>query len=172
MNDTTDDSKPESGKKKQKKERVIHTRVPEHLDEQLKDKAQGLGVSVSKLIRNVLTNTFELVDDIVADSAEIARTSHAHKTHKRNQQREDAEQKKADNSTVENSDYRTPQVIGWQAVVLNLNAICVSCNEILPKGTAANLGLTDLPSENTQVMCNQCLKELENESTNNNESEN
>lgn len=149
--------------KKPKKERVIHTRVPEQLDAQLKDKAQGLGMSVSKLIRNVLTNTFDLVDDIVADSAEIARST----------QNANRAQKESVDSTEndESVNHTTPKVLGWQAVVLNLNAVCVSCNEILPKGQSAHIGITDGPASVPQIMCNTCIKELENESTNDDEPE-
>ena len=57
----------------ERKERVIHTRVPESLDDQIKRKAQGLGVSVSNLVRNILEHTVELVEDVVLDGARIAR---------------------------------------------------------------------------------------------------
>ena len=60
---------------KELKERVIHTRVPESLDNEVKRRAGNLGLSVSNLVRNVLENAFGLVEDIVADSAEIARSA-------------------------------------------------------------------------------------------------
>lgn len=148
--------------KKPKKERVIHTRVPEQLDAQLKDKAQGLGMSVSKLIRNVLTNTFDLVDDIVADSAEIARS-----THQSGRTQNDS----PETESPEENNPSAPTILGWQAAVLNLNAVCISCNEILPKGQSAHIGITDGPASVPQIMCNSCIKELENESTNPNEPE-
>ena len=44
-----------------RKERVIHTRVPESLDDEIKRRATGLGLSVSNLVRNVLQHTFGLV---------------------------------------------------------------------------------------------------------------
>ena len=59
----------------EKKKRVIHTRVPESLDKELKEKASTLGVSVSNLVRNVLLNAFGLVEGIVVDSARIAEST-------------------------------------------------------------------------------------------------
>src|SRR4051812_34307346 len=58
-----------------KKERVIHTRVPPRLEAELKERAADLGVSVSNLVRNVLPHAFGLVGDIVADSAQVARSA-------------------------------------------------------------------------------------------------
>ena len=43
------------------------------LDAELKTRAKGLGLSVSTLVRNVLSNTFGLVEDIVTDGASVAR---------------------------------------------------------------------------------------------------
>src|SRR5580704_6170354 len=59
----------------EKKERVIHTRVPESLEAELRKRAEGLGMSVSNLVRNVLGHAFGLVGDVVADSHAIARAA-------------------------------------------------------------------------------------------------
>ena len=45
----------------EKKEKVIHTRISESLDEEVRKHAAGLGVSVSNLVRNILLDTFGLV---------------------------------------------------------------------------------------------------------------
>lgn len=44
------------------KERVLHARIPESLDEAIRARAAGLGVSVSNLVRNVLANALEVVE--------------------------------------------------------------------------------------------------------------
>src|SRR5436305_13284502 len=62
----------------EKKERVIHTRVPESLESELRQKAQDLGISVSNLVRNVLGHAFGLVGDVVADGHAIARAARGH----------------------------------------------------------------------------------------------
>lgn len=58
-----------------RKERVLHTRVSEDLEEELKKRAADLGVSVSNLVRNVLSNTIEMVEDIVQDATQMAETT-------------------------------------------------------------------------------------------------
>src|SRR5688572_22514603 len=56
----------------ERKERVLHTRVPDSLDKHLKRRARTLGMSVSTVVRNVLLTTFGLVEDIVNDGTDIA----------------------------------------------------------------------------------------------------
>lgn len=105
----------------ERKERVIHTRVPESLDDEIKAKARRLGVSVSNLVRNVLEHTVELVEDIVTDGAEIARSAGPRPRRERAAE---------------------PAVLGWQRAVLELNAVCDRCNDILPRGREAAIGIT------------------------------
>ncbi len=132
--DPPDDGEPE------KKERVIHTRVPESLEAELRERAQGLGISVSNLVRNVLGHAFGLVGDVVADSHAIARAA-----------RGDAKKSPpAPAATVSIDD-----VLGWQTIVLGKNAVCARCNAILARGKSAAVGAgTQL------VVCPPCLEEL------------
>ena len=53
------------------KDRLIQTRVPERLESVLKDEAQKRRLTVSHLIRNMLEDTFELVDNVVAGAEEL-----------------------------------------------------------------------------------------------------
>jgi hypothetical protein len=112
---------------KEKKDRVIHTRVPESLDDAIKRKAGNLGISVSNLVHDVLENTIGLVEDIVSDSTQIARAARG--------------------EPVQSSRARRARgagtVLGWQIAILNVNAVCDSCNAILPKGTQAAIGVVD-----------------------------
>ena len=122
----------------EKKERVIHTRVPESLEAHLRERAQELGMSVSNLVRNVLGNAFGLVNNVVADSHAIARAARG-------------EKKSAPAPAPASID----DVIGWQPIVLGKNAVCARCNDLLPKGKDAAIGA------GTQiVICPACLKEL------------
>src|SRR5258706_15188406 len=57
----------------EQKDRVIHTRVPESLEAELRRRAQDLGMSVSNLVRNVLGHAFGLVGDVMADGHAVAR---------------------------------------------------------------------------------------------------
>ena len=120
----------------EKKERVIHTRIPQSLDDEIRDHAAKLGVSVSNLVRNVLQNAVGLVGDIVADSASIANAV------------KKGEEAAAGAEAV---------VLGWQKVVLEVNALCDQCNEILPRGTEAAVALAE--GQAVRLMrCLECLK--------------
>jgi hypothetical protein len=123
----------------ERKERVIHTRVPESLENQLRERAQELGVSVSNLVRNVLGHAFGLVGDVVADSQAIARAARGGN-------------KSAPTPVATTS---LDDVLGWQPIVLGKNAVCAKCNAILPRGRDAAVGVgTQL------VVCTTCLEEL------------
>ena len=147
-----------SQKEKPKKERVLHTRISDALDRELRDKAAELGVSVSKLVRNALLSTVDLVENIVVDSARVAENA----TNLGNQfGRHDSETTEAqpEHSATQEITFAPAQVIGWQELVLNLNAICVQCNAIMPKGTKAAMGLT-MSGGSNQVICLACLDQV------------
>lgn len=133
----------------QRKERVLHTRVPESLDRHLKTRARGLGLSVSTVVRNVLLNTFGLVEDIVTDSTNIAlaltgEDTSADGVGRRGRASPDA----AD---------RTPnEVVAWQEAVLNVNAVCEQCNTVLLKGARAAIGVCERPGPRS-ILCPRCL---------------
>ncbi len=133
--DEPDDDEPE------KKERVIHTRVPESLEAHLRERAQELGMSVSNLVRNVIGHAFGLVGDVAADSHAIARAA-------RGETKKPPAAPAAPATTIDD-------VLGWQTVVLNKNAVCAKCNAILPKGKDAAIG-----AGTTIVICPSCLQEL------------
>lgn len=121
------------------KERVLHTRVPERLEAELRQRAAALGISVSNLVRNVLDHTFGLVEDVVADGHAVARAARGRGP--RTEARPPAP--------------RVDDVLGWQPIVLGKNAICARCNAILPRGKDAAVGVgTEL------VICPPCLEEL------------
>jgi hypothetical protein len=116
------------------KDRVIHTRVPEKLEAELRTRAQDLGISVSNLVRNVLGHAFGLVGDVVADSHAIARAA------------------RGENRKTEEPD----DVIAWQPIVLAKNAVCSRCNDICPKGSEAAISI----GGDRQIVCTKCLEEL------------
>jgi len=130
----------------EKKERVIHTRVPESLDDEIKKKAGNLGLSVSNLVRNILQNTFGLVEDIVSDTAQVARSA-----------RGDVDGLDATGARPRGAG----RVLGWQMVMLNVNAVCEACNAILAKGTQAGIGIVD-GSGPKPFRCAPCVQEIAN----------
>ena len=60
-------------KRRATKDRVLQARIPEQLDDELRDRAEQLGLSVSTIVRNALSHTFDLVEGVVSDSAQIGR---------------------------------------------------------------------------------------------------
>jgi len=131
----------------ERKERVLHTRVPDSLDRHLKRRARNLGMSVSTVVRNVLLTTFGLVEDIVHDSADIALAATGHRT--------DAGRRRPDTHRAAD----TADVLAWQDAVLNRNAVCEECNAILPKGSHAGIGIADAYGPRA-VVCPPCLARL------------
>jgi len=119
------------------KDRVIHTRVPESLEAELRERAQTLGMSVSNLVRNVLGHAFGLVGDVVADSHAIARAAKGEPV----------------------APPAINDVLAWQAIVLGKNAVCARCNELLPKGRDAAIGLAESGGGRV-IICTNCLEEL------------
>jgi hypothetical protein len=57
-------------RKEERKERVLHARIPAVLDEQIKKLAEGLRVPVSNLVRNVLEDALVMTRRIGASPAE------------------------------------------------------------------------------------------------------
>ena len=142
----TDTASPE------RKEKVIHTRVPPVLDEELKHQAARLGISVSNLIRNVLNNTFNLVDDVIHDSATIAARSGKQPVQSRS-----GTSPATGAAAVEPP--AAPAIVGWQKLTLNLNAVCSQCNEIMPRGGEGALAITLTPAAST-FLCLSCLDKV------------
>jgi hypothetical protein len=134
------------------KDRVIHTRVPESLEAELRKRAQDLGISVSNLVRNVIGHAFGLVGDVAADSHAIARAA-----------RGETEGPDGRSSKPPARASRAPapvaeheEVIAWQPIVLAKNAICSRCNDILPRGKEAAIAI----GGNREILCLRCLDEL------------
>lgn len=132
-----------SGARRPRKDRVLQARIPSHLDEQLRDRAEQLGLSVSTVVRNVLLHTFDLVEGVVADSAEIARV---------------LQKRQPPPSRLAQREEDGDQVLGWQEAILNRNGVCRQCNAILAKGKRAAIGL---PAKGEPpLLCLACLKAL------------
>jgi len=126
------------------KDRVLQARIPEQLDDELRGRAEQLGLSVSTIVRNVLLNTFDLVEGVVTDSTEIARALTKPNAPNTNVP---AETPPADSVAT---------VIGWQKILLNRNGVCEECNTILPLGEDAAVGVPTGPR--ALLLCLTCLE--------------
>lgn len=134
-----------NNKKRQRqiKARVLQARIPEDLDEELRERATTLGLSVSTIVRNVLMNTFNLVEGVVADSTQLAHTIGG---------------RGARLPVTPGEDTEAAPVIAWQQAALNLNAVCDQCNCVLLKGDQAAVGIPI--SKRPVFLCLDCMAEL------------
>jgi hypothetical protein len=140
------------GKRRQTKDRVLQARIPEELDEELRDRAEQLGLSVSTVVRNVLFNTFNLVEGVVSDSADIARAITGQKV--------PPSSLSPPVPAIPEAAVPRPDsaILGWQEAVLNKNGVCEKCNAILPLGERAAIGVPAQPRP--VLMCLDCLAAL------------
>jgi hypothetical protein len=132
---------------KARKERVIHTRVPAVLEEELKRFAEGLRVPVSNVIRTLLEDALAVADRATgrieqelrqaADSLEEERIKLGQKLPRRDP---------------------LEGVIGFQQIVTNIATKCANCAAPLEPGDDAYLGLTDHQSAGRRVLvCANCV---------------
>jgi hypothetical protein len=124
-----------------RKEKVIHTRVPERLETELRQRAQDLGISVSNLVRNVLGHAFGLVGDIMADGASVARAARGEK------------------AASPAAPPPAGDVVGYQPIVMAKNAVCARCNAILARGADAAIAIVDGAGPGA-VVCSTCFEEV------------
>jgi hypothetical protein len=152
----------------ERKERVIHTRVPESLEAELRQKAQDLGISVSNLVRNVLGHTFGLVGVVVADGHAVARAAREATSRAASAPAPRSEpsvptpvplSRAQDPARADAREAAIDDVLGWQPMVLGKNAVCARCNEILPRGSDAAIGVLESGGSRL-VICLVCLEQL------------
>jgi len=134
-------SKGSRRKRRTRKDRVLQARIPEQLDDELRGRAEKLGLSVSTIVRNVLLNTFELVEGVVSDSTQIARVIQGH-----------------DGARELPEPSAPATVVAWQEAILNQNGVCEDCNSILAKGETAAVGVP--AGARPAFLCLQCLASL------------
>ena len=133
-------------KRRQTKDRVLQARIPEHLDEELRGRAEQLGLSVSTIVRNTLMHTFDLVEGVVADTAQVVRVAQGR------------EQPAPPEPPPDGAGGGVDTVVGWQQLILNKNGLCEKCNAVLPMGTDAAIGV---PVQARPVLlCLDCLAAL------------
>jgi hypothetical protein len=131
---------------------VLQARIPEQLDEELRERSAQLGLSVSTIVRNVLLNTFDLVEGVVADSAQVGRALQGR-----------AARPSAPPAAEPETAPDDAPVVAWQEGVLNMNGCCDRCNTILPKGSRAAVGV---PFRTRPVfLCLDCLAAIPPESS-------
>ena len=137
---------PSNHNRRERKERVLHTRISDDLAEDIRRVAEDLRVPVSNLVRNVLEEAFSVVEtvtdnvgDLIEDVVEEAERARARMRQRRtrSEHREPPEtQEAAASARTEFAD-----VLGWQPLILNQHQICADCEQPLERGERAYLGV-------------------------------
>lgn len=149
-----------------RKDRVIQTRVPEDLESALKEEARKQRVTVSHLIRNVLEDTFDLVDNIVAESTHLAQT--VRRDARRIAQSAQGFRSRPGEETSfvpalqggERAQELLDTVYGWQELVMNKTVGCTRCGKTVQKGQKGMRGLTEGDPGAPVWLCLDCLSEV------------
>ena len=162
-----------------RKDRLIQTRVARDLESTLKREARRRRLTVSHLIRNVLEDTFQLVDDvvdgvdgIVAESVELARRVGRDARRMAGAVRaavaeaddldeaDDAAPEAEPIASVDAPSDALGHVYAWNAVIANQAVTCASCAAPIARGGDAFVGLSDDPSRPRTWLCPACREGL------------
>lgn len=109
-------------------------------------------MSVSTVVRNILLHTFDLVEDVVTDTTNVALSLTGDRDALPAAPR--ARRTATEPVTPDGAD-----ILGWQEALLNLNAVCSRCNAILARGTTAGIGIRQ-GSGHPAIICVPCLGAL------------
>jgi len=130
---------------KPRKEKVLHTRVPAVLEEELKKLATNLRVPVSNVVRTILQDAVETLDAAQARAEDELRGV-ADRLHAR---RERAQADEAAAGGTAESPAPAPMaplagVIGYQPMLLARQEHCVLCGAAIMAGERAFLGVREV----------------------------
>jgi len=181
----TDDQAPGGSDPPPRKDRLVQTRVPRDLETRLKQEARRRRVTVSQFVRNVLEDTFSLVDgvlgsvdDIVNESKEFAsqvrrdaaqvasaarRRSGARRDPQRRHEGMEPPPVPADAEAEEpasTSDAALSHVQAWNPVILNRSIRCSRCGGRMARGERGYAGLSEAAERAPAWLCKDCIEEL------------
>lgn len=134
---------PDAETRENKKERVLHTRVPAVLERELKRFADNLRVPVSNLVRTILEDALSVADAATENVEERLRRAAEHLEKEREKLR-----KRMEHDPLS-------KIVAFQLVTLAVPAACVKCARTIPSGSRANLGIGDGSDERVFV-CESC----------------
>lgn len=167
MQEEPSDPRSDRDSGRDRKERVLHTRISEQLAEDIRAIADDLRVPVSNLVRNVLEEAFsavervtgdvgELLDDVLEEAEVASERYRRYRDRVRERARARAQERVAAEGvreTEEAPEYAaapppTPEdplarVVAWQPVVLAAPRRCARTGRELRPGERAYLGLGD-----------------------------
>jgi hypothetical protein len=169
------------------KDRLIQTRVPERLKNVLEEEAAKRRLTVSHLIRNLLEDTLSIVDTVAAGAGSLVEGSRGFAEQVARDAgriassvRQVVKPRSVPPADAETADRkpdgaepaadagagspRAPSgldhVLAWNQVVVNRPSPCAGCGTELAKGSVAHLGLAQDPSAPPTWLCPACLARL------------
>ncbi len=146
-----------SPERRPRKDRLIQTRVPEDLETTLKEEAERRRLTVSHLIRSILEDTFQLVDDVVTDFDKVVTDSVDLARNVSRNAMKLAAQSQRDTAAKANWDRALGDIYGWSELVLQRTAKCRRCGEEIERGKRAFVGLSDKPRRGRVWLCRPCM---------------
>lgn len=150
---------PEPATRAERKDRLIQARVPRELESTVKAEAERRRLSVSHLIRSVLEDAFDLVDDVVADVDQIVSDSmHLARNVGRNARRMASAGTRED--PPERSSPDLDHIAAWNEVTLNRPVSCSQCADEIGRGARGYVGLSDDASAERAWLCARCVEAL------------
>ncbi len=140
--------------KKDRKDQLVQTRVPGELSETLREAAKKNRVTVSQLIRNVLEDTFDLVDNVVGEAVHLGNTV------KRDALRIAESAKGRSKRAAPSDSDPLATVEAWQDVSLNRDVVCAQCARVVKKGERGSFGISPDPLAPKVWLCAACAARL------------
>ena len=130
----------------EKKGRVLHTRVPEVLERELKRFADNLRIPVSNLVRTILEDAVNAADAATGNVERRLKDAASQLGH----ERERIKRRMTPDPLA--------SVFAFQPVKLARASLCAKCDRKLAAGASAHLGLSDEADPRSRVfVCDDCL---------------
>ncbi|MFO0616238.1 MAG: hypothetical protein U0414_26830 [Polyangiaceae bacterium] len=148
-------SEEEEEDRAERKERVLHTRVPAVLEAELKRFAQNLRIPVSNLVRTILEDAMHFADSASENVESRLKQAAEHLEHERERLKKRVVPPPAPEGQAALRD-----VIAFNTVTVAQRVSCASCAARLEPGDRAHLGIPDRPPpEGTPrvFVCDDCL---------------
>ena len=134
----------------ERKDRLIQTRVADDLDATLREEAKKRRLSVSQLIRNVLEDTFNLVDDVMTEAGKLAQTV----------RRDAARIRDSAQGLARAGANPLEKVESWHLVILSGDTRCSRCKADLSSGEPASMGVSADPTMRPLWICQTCRSQI------------
>ena len=149
----------------ERKDRLIQTRVPEKLETTLKDEAKRRRTTVSQMIRNILEDSFQLVDGMVANVDQIVVDSVELAQKVGRDARKIGEDVIRDltapcREPLPDAEERIGSAQAWTGVVLNKPTACTKCGAELSRGSRAYTGVGEQSNDSRAWLCTRSVELL------------